>query len=147
MEAAADEGRVSAVARVVKSTYVFDAGAWVPRRGASLTTAELRAVPAQIGLPLVVTAHLPETLSAGGAARQPLLAPDPPDVISGAPNLPVVNGGALAFTRGVAVRRPRRGGAAGRRRLRRLLARAGRRHRDDHPGQRAPPAASTWCSC
>ena len=35
MEAAADEGRVSAVARVVKSTYVFDAGAWVPRRGAS----------------------------------------------------------------------------------------------------------------
>ena len=73
IEAMASEGRITAVARVGSSEWRFTGGLWTPPNGAGQTRAGLRALGVLNGLPVVITADLPETLQAGGAARQPLL--------------------------------------------------------------------------
>ncbi|MGH0037929.1 MAG: hypothetical protein ACQGVK_23105 [Myxococcota bacterium] len=87
--AAAEEGKITAVASVGNLDWRYDPASdlWLPGRGAGLTSAELRAFGGGLASgEVTVTAQLPATLVAGGAARQPLLLADGnPDV------LPVVN--------------------------------------------------------
>lgn len=73
IEAAASEGRITAVAQIGNSEWRFANGVWVPKSGASVPRATLRTMGAAAGLPVVLTADLPGTLEAGGTARQPLL--------------------------------------------------------------------------
>jgi hypothetical protein len=73
---AAEEGRITAVGTVSDQDFVYDPASdqWLPERGVGRTTTQLRAFAAGFGEgELVVTAHAPGTLVAGGAARQPLL--------------------------------------------------------------------------
>jgi len=90
---AAEEGRITAVGSVGNQDWVYDPASdtWLPERGAGKTTAQLRSFAAGLGEgELVVTAHAPGTLVAGGAARQPLLSSP------GAPNLATLPANALA---------------------------------------------------
>jgi hypothetical protein len=73
IEAAAGEGRITAVARIGASEWRFTGGLWTPPTGPGLTRAQLRSEGVAAGEPVVITADLPETLQAGGSARQPLL--------------------------------------------------------------------------
>jgi hypothetical protein len=73
IETAATEGRITAVARIGASEFRFTGGLWMPPNGAGLSRAALRSAGVTAGLPVVITADLPETLHAGGSARQPLL--------------------------------------------------------------------------
>jgi len=88
VEAAAAEGRITAVATLATLEWRYADGAWLPERGTGLTTAELRALPASSGAPVTVTARLPANVQIGGAARQPLL------WVGGAPSLPTLDAGA-----------------------------------------------------
>jgi len=88
VEAAAAEGRITAVATLANLEWRYAEGSWLPERGAGLTTAELRGLPTSSGAPVMVTARLPGNVQIGGAARQPLL------WVGGAPSLPTLNAGA-----------------------------------------------------
>lgn len=92
IEAMADEGRITAAAAAMGVNHRFDpaSGLWVPARGASLTTAELRDLAVTSGRTIVVTAQLPQGMSIGGADRQPLLwADDLPNATGGSPTITV----------------------------------------------------------
>ncbi|HEX2483993.1 MAG TPA: hypothetical protein VHQ66_01755 [Myxococcota bacterium] len=73
IEQAAAEGRVTAVARIGANEWRFKAGAWLPPSGPGRTRDDLRSTSEAAGLPLVLTAELPERMQAGGASRAPLL--------------------------------------------------------------------------
>jgi hypothetical protein len=88
IEAAAAEGRITAVATTASTEWRFVDGEWLPPRGAGRTTTELRAFPATAGPPVLVSARLPQNVSTGGADRQPLL------WVPGSPDLPSVGAGA-----------------------------------------------------
>ncbi len=87
IEAAADAGKIAAVATRGTQDWVYDpaTGRWLPFRGSGRTIEMLRASATARGA-ITVTALLPGSMEAGGVARQPLLA------IPGAP--PTVGGGA-----------------------------------------------------
>jgi YVTN family beta-propeller protein len=91
--AAAEEGKITATASLGNRDWRYDpvVDLWLPRRGAGITSSELRAFAGDLlSGEVTVLAQLPGTLVAGGAARQPLL------VASGNPDvLPTVNDGVV----------------------------------------------------
>jgi YVTN family beta-propeller protein len=97
IEGFAADGRITAVARIGASEWRFAQGGWTPPRGRAITRAELRTTGALLGLPVVVVADLPETLSAGGPARQPLVWLPDAGPGNSIPNIPLLSGGSGSF--------------------------------------------------
>jgi hypothetical protein len=80
LEAAAAEGRVTAVARsrtIREMRYDPATGLWTSEGMHGWTGAQLRASPSMLGGAVTVTAELPGNVSIGGADRQPLLDIEP----------------------------------------------------------------------
>ena len=76
VESAAAEGRITAVARnraIGEMRYQPASAMWVAGSGLAWTGEQLRGSSAILGVPVTVTAELPENVSIGGADRQPLL--------------------------------------------------------------------------
>jgi hypothetical protein len=73
IQTAASEGRITAVARIGSSEWRFQGGDWKPPVGVGISRTTLRSFGAIAGLPVLLTAELPEAMQAGSAARQPLL--------------------------------------------------------------------------
>jgi hypothetical protein len=88
--AVADEGRVTLTATglLLDLRYDPDTDQWIPPTGASMTTDALRDHAVNNAQTNVVTAHLPQGMSIGGADRQPLLwATTRPDLNGGSPTM------------------------------------------------------------